>query len=179
MVPKSASARWLAGVGAGVAVIALASIIVAVAGGTGDPPLLPDGTPQGTVQRYILGIDSGDFDTAYALLATDVQETCSLTDFRSQSRFRQNKDTRVRLEEVIEQGSGTQVAVRISSFSGRPLFDLSEHSYTVRFFTREGADGWRILEAPWPFPSCDFLPSRPAPNPPKPALEEPLEDAKA
>ena len=169
MVPQSSSARWLAGIGIGVAALAVASVLVTLLADS-TVPMLDAGTPEGTVQRYVLLIDDGDLDPAYALLHADLQADCTVRDFRSQARHGRDADMTLRLDSIREVTDGTEVTVEVSSFSGSPPFDFSEKSYKAYFLVRDDGDGWRILDAAWPFRGCFQPPKAPEPAmvPPEP-----------
>ena len=160
-MPKTSSSRWLAGIAVSVALLALASVIVTLAR-SGDMELLPEGTPEGTVQRYLLAVDEREFEAAYALLGAEYHEGCSPDDFRGSRFFGLDDNVRIRLNAVEEMSDGTEVSVTITQFRGSPPFEVSESTFDEHYFLRETAEGWRIDSAPWPLLSC---PLKVAPEP--------------
>ena len=47
------------------------------------------------------------------------------------------------------------MTVHVTRFSASPPFGVSESTSDYRYLLTETADGWRIVEAPWPF-GCHF-----------------------
>ncbi len=168
MIPKTSSARWLAGIRAGVVAIAIASIIVVLAIDP-DGVTLDENTPEGTVQRYIQALQDEQYDVAYRLLSAEAQAECTLSNFRSQGRFGRDQDTRVRLDRVIEASDGTEVRLEMVNFSGISPFEFDftfeDGRYTVNYLVNETDDGWRVSNAPWPYTDCGYRLRVPVPEP--------------
>ena len=172
-MPKTSSSRWLAGIAVSVALLALASVIVTLAS-SGDVELLPEGTPEGTVQRYLLAVDEREFEAAYALLGAEYHQDCSPDDFRGSRFFGLDDNVRIRLNSVEEMSDGTEVSVTITQFRGSPPFEVSESTFDQHYFLRETAEGWRIDSAPWPFLGC---PLKVAPELREPPVQAPKPSA--
>ena len=116
MLPTTSSGRWLAGITAAVTALVVISLVVALATGSDEPPLLAEDTPEGTVQRYFIALDAADYEAAYALLADEVRETCPLQRFRQQfsfDRFDRKENTRVRLGATRPAGVRALTAPRL------------------------------------------------------------------
>ena len=163
-MPQSSSARWLAGITAGVVLLAVIAVVVTLAAGSGDPEPLPVGSPEAAVQDFIIAIDDGDLAAAYLMLDDDVRGQCLERDFVNRLDSGRDSDMRVQLESVIFFDDGASVTVRIKSFSGSPPFDFSESNYTSSFRLRQVGDTWTILNAPWPFSSCGYREPLPVPT---------------
>ena len=155
MIPKTASGRWLAGITAVVGGLVVISLVVALATGSGEAPLLPADTSEGTVQRYIQAFQAADYAAAHALLDEDARERCPVEDLRARPRFDAQDDIRVRLGATRTTGDDVEVTVHVTRFSASPPFGVSESTSDYRYLLTETADGWRIVEAPWPF-GCLF-----------------------
>ena len=160
MIPQSASGRWLAGITAVVGALVVISLVVALATGSDEPPLLSEDTPEGTVQRYIQALQDADHDAADALLSEDARERCR-EEFRP--RIDPLDDLRVRLGATRPAGDNVEVTVHVTRFSASPPFGVSERTSDYRYLLSETADGWRIVDAPWPF-GCPFLARPPVPT---------------
>ena len=183
MIPRTSSGRWLAGITAVVGALVVVSLVVALATGSDEPPLLAEGTPEGTVQRYIRALQDGDdhaadYATAHALMSEDARERCPIEEFQRQRRFERSDDVRVRLGPTRPAGDDVEVTVHVTRFSSSPPFGASESTHDERYLLTETADGWRIVDAPWPF-GCPFMIERavpaatPTPTPtPAPATAE-------
>ena len=167
MIPQTASGRWLAGITAIVGALVVISLVVALATGSGEPPLLAEDTPEGTVQRYVRALQDADRaadpDAAYALLSEDARERCPIDDFKRRQRFEAGDDVRVRLGATRPAGDDVEVTLHVTRFSASPPFGVSESTSDYRYLLTETADGWRIIEAPWPF-GCGFRARPPVPT---------------
>ena len=157
MIPQTASGRWLAGITAVVGGLIVISLVVALATGSDEAPLLPADTPEGTVQRYIQALQAADYAAAHALLTEDARERCPVDDLRARQRFETQDDVRVRLGATRPAGDDVEVTVHVTRFSASPPFGVSDSTSDYRYLLNETADGWRIISAPWPF-GCPFRP---------------------
>ncbi|MCH8849145.1 MAG: nuclear transport factor 2 family protein [Chloroflexi bacterium] len=151
MIPRTASGRWLAGITAVVGGLVVISLVVALATGSDEAPLLPADTPEGTVQRYVRALQTADYAAAHALLSEDAREHCPIEEFRRQQRFGRNDDVRTRLGATRPAGDDVEVTVHVTRFSASPPFGVSEFTSESRYLLTETDAGWRIVDAPWPF----------------------------
>ena len=151
MIPRTTSGRWLAGITAAVGALVVISLVVALATGSGEPPLLAEDTPEGTIQRYIRAIQDADYAGAHALLTEDARERCPIENLRQQKRFVTEDDVRVRLGATRPAGDDVEVTLHVTRFRASPPFGVSESTSDYRYLLTETADGWRIIAAPWPF----------------------------
>ena len=156
MIPQTASGRWLAGITVVVGALVVVSLIVALAAGSGEAPLLAEDTPEGTVQRYIRALQAGEYDDAHALLS-EADGRCDIDDFKRQRRFDAENDVRVRLGATRPAGADVEVTVHVTRFSASPPFGVSESTSDYRYLLTETDAGWRVVDAPWPF-GCPFRP---------------------
>ena len=175
MMPKTTSARWLAGIAFAVGLLAVVSVVVSLTTGSTVAELLPENTAEGTVQRYIVAFDEGELDVAYRLLSDELAQSCALPEFRrSQTRFR-DTDSRVRLAGTRQLNGTTEVTVDVTNFSGSPPFgappfDTGERTSTYRYLLEQTDDGWRFVDPPWPYYPCPIIRVTPEPPPtPTPA----------
>ena len=83
---RCASSKWLAGLALAIVVLAGVSIIIASLERRGEQSLFPEGTPERTVQQYLLAIEKGETGAAYGFLGPEVQETCDSQRFRESLR---------------------------------------------------------------------------------------------
>ena len=172
IILKTASSRWLAGLALAVVVLAGVSMIIALVDRRGGPSLLPEGTPEGTVHRYLLAIEKGETEAAYDYLGPEVQETCDSQHFRDSQRgflgggFQENQDLRVTLVDTREVEDRVEVQVRITRFRFSPPFGADEYSHGERFVLKQSGGRWAFIEPPWPMRWC-------------PQAEKPLQPEKA
>ena len=176
---QTASSRWLVGVAVVILIVAAVGVTVAFLYRSGELPLLPEGTPEGTVHRFLLAIEQGDKRRAYDYLSPKLQDTCSYDYFRDSARWfesrdiRNANDLRVTLEGTESDNGLVEVRVRIIRFrvsSPSPLsplsapFDGGESSYGERF-TLEMTDGdWLFVDPPWPMGRCPEAGEKPSPG---------------
>ena len=171
-MPTTSSARWLAGMTAGVIALGVIAVIVTLVASSGDPEPLPPGSPEARVQDFILAIDDGAFDVAYDMLAPAATDECTQADFRRHIADGQRAGLRVQLDSVDLYGDEADVTVNVTSLSGSPPFDFSESKQKARFTLSRTGDRWVVTEAPWPFSGCPFPRVKPTATPtPTPTLQ--------
>lgn len=153
---RSASSKWLAGAGVVILAIIIASVAVALLNRPQAQTLLPEGTPAGAVQRYLLAVEAGETRQAYDYLSRDLQAKCNYDFFRDNTRGmmrgspNRDRDTRVALEGERPRDDGIEVRVRITEFSVSAPFDVNEYSHTETFLLKQLDGAWRLVERPWP-----------------------------
>ena len=149
------------------AVVVLALIVLSVAVALlnrhGETTLLAEDTPVGTVQRYLLAIEEGDFKAAYQYLSSKLQEDCTYAHFRDSTRWFEADNMRVTLEGTETLDGQVEVKVRITRFyvdspfgglgSVSPL-GSRESSYTARYTLGREGETWRLSEPPNPMGRC-------------------------
>ena len=153
---NSGASRWLVGTAIVVVALAILGVVVVVAGGDAEP--LPEDSPEGVVQRYLLALEDDDFRAAYGYLAGDLRQTCSLQQFREETRWAAERGRRVLLEDAEEIDGGAVVTVRITTISTDAPFAPSESSFTEAYVLERRDNAWRFTEPPWPLYYCEAKP---------------------
>ncbi len=165
---------WLIGGGVFLALLLVASIIVALVQQEED---LPEGTSEAAVQSYLRAVDAEDYQLAYTFLSQDIKEDCEFEDFvGSLSQFERNMvgGDRIILEDTNIVDDTAFVTVRISEFQRSDFFGSSEYSYTQTYTLKMEDGEWRFTQNPWPFFFCDQFERRPpAPIPVVPITPTP------
>ncbi len=176
---SSGSSRWLVGTAVVVAALVIASLAVGVlAGGDADP--LPEDSPEGVVQRYLLALEDDDFRAAYEHLGADLRQACSLQELREQTRWLGERGRRVLLEDAEETEGRAFVTVRITTISTDAPFTPTESAFTVDYVLERQDDAWRFTESPWPLGHCRLSPTpTPTATPTAIAAEPALEEEPA
>ena len=165
---RTASSKWLAGLALAIVVLAGVSIIIASLERRGEQSLFPEGTPERTVQQYLLAIEKGETGAAYGFLGPEVQETCDSQRFRESLRgirgdgfrggfgggFSETEDLRVTLVDTIAAEDRVEIQVRITRFRVSPPFGADESSYKERFVLKQTGGVWAFVEPPWPMSWC-------------------------
>ena len=142
----------------------LALIIASVGVGLFNRPqsadLLPEGTPGGTVHRFLLAIEQGETQQAYEYLSAELQEKCAFEHFRDTTRRFDRRDTdggrdiRIALEGEQAIKEAVEVQVRITEFNVSAPFEVNEYSYTQDFLLEELEGSWQFVKEPWPMTFC-------------------------
>ncbi|HLF04140.1 MAG TPA: hypothetical protein VI855_02870 [Dehalococcoidia bacterium] len=138
----------------------IASVAVALLNRPQDQTLLPEDTPAGTVQRYLLAIEEGETRQAYNYLSSDLQGKCTFDHFRDSTRWQMRgdstdgRDTRVTLESERPLDDAIEVRVRITEFTVSAPFNVNEYSHTESYLLEELDGKWRFVNEPWPMSWC-------------------------
>ena len=158
---RSSSSKWLLGGGLVILALIIASVAVGLFNRPQSADLLPEGTPGGTVHRFLLAIEQGETQQAYEYLSADLQEECSFEHFRDTTRRRFDRrdtnggrDIRINLEgeQAIEEA--IEVQVRITEFNVSAPFEVNEHSFTQDYLLEEFEGAWLFVKEPWPMTFC-------------------------
>lgn len=156
-----------------VLVLVALSVVVALVNRQREATLLPEDTPEGTVQRYLRAIQEDDSQEAYGYLSSELQEHCTLRHFRDSTQWLERDDMRVILEDTEPLDGTVEVEVRITQFHVSPPFGSRESSYSARYTLERDNEVWRFTGLPWPLGWCPGLEERskpgvlPAPEPPR------------
>ncbi len=157
---RSSSSKWLLGGGLVILALIIASVGVGLLNRPQSADLLPEGTPGGTVHRYLLAIEQGETRQAYEYVSADLQEKCTFEHFRDTTRQYDRRDTkggrdiRIALESEQSIDDAVEVRVRITEFRVSAPFDVNENSYTRVFLLEELDGAWRFVNEPWPMFRC-------------------------
>ena len=145
---------WIIGGGVLLGVLLIGSIVVSL---SNDEDVFEPGTPEYTVQQYLLHIEQGDFEMAHSNLSPDLQSECSVEELFKQLSGRLDRldDNRITLESVQLVGETTSVTVEVHEFRRGDLFGSSEWSHEHRFFLRQIDGEWKFTDLPWPLFRCD------------------------
>ena len=162
------SRNWLIGGGLFLAVLLVASVVVAL---LEDEESFAEGTVEEAVQVYLRAVEDDDFETAYGFLSSELKDECSIDEFAGGNIPSRSdlSDERVTLEKTTTVEETVFVTVRVTRLQGRGPFGTSESSFEQRFSLRQQEGNWRFTEYPWPFFRCGPFKPEPAPRPPPPA----------
>lgn len=144
---KSSSRLLLAfGVTIGVLVIA-AIVLVFTLPGQGSASLLPENTPEGTVQRYLLALEAEDYQKAYSYTSFP-SGTPKYEEWRDTAiscrEERGSKSMRVTLGKSKVTGDEATVNVVVDVFSPGVLFENPVRTQNITFFLKEKETSWKI-----------------------------------
>ena len=143
---------WLIGAGSLLAILLVASIIVALVQRV-EP--LPEGTPERAVQLYLAAVSDGDLEAAQGFLSADLKEQCLIEDLARRSyASKELEDSRITLERTETVGGKTIVTARVTRLRSNSPFGSSEYSYDQRYMLVEEDGSWRFSSDPWPYQGC-------------------------
>ena len=144
------SRLWLIGVAVFVGGLIVAGVIIAVVTTQGDVELLPAGTPEGSVQRYLLALQDHDYREAYGYLSASTTRTCDLEDFLRFASDGELRGSQMTLEDTQRFDDSAIVTARVTVFAP-DVFGPSEYSYDRTFNVRREQGQWRLV---WPDYRC-------------------------
>lgn len=159
------SKYWLIGSGAFLAVLLIASIVVAL---LEKEQTFPEGSPERAVQAFINAIEDEDYAVAHQLLSDELQEGCTLETLVARTWQKDRiKDSRVTLDGTTVTEDTAIVAARVTTIGSGGPFGSSESSRDVRFTLKQFDGEWRFTSDPWPNFGCSrpVVPIATAPTP--------------
>ena len=135
----------VSGVAIGVPVV-LAVVLVLTVGDGGSTTLLPEDTPEGVVQRYLLAIEAEDYEEAYSYLSSTArEELLHWSWINSGDLYQEQPAWNATLGESWVFVNVATVEVTFTIFQSRGLFN-SIHTYHVTFRLNKEGDSWGITE---------------------------------
>jgi len=145
---------WLMGGGAFVVVLVIFSIVIAFTGRT-DP--LPDGSPERTVQLFLVAAEDEEFAIAYDLFAKKLKDECSLEKFAQAHPDGTGdlRDSRVRYVGSKILNGSRLVDAKVTQLSNSGPFGASEYSENHRYILVREEGEWRISRYTWPQHPCN------------------------
>ncbi|MFW6174309.1 MAG: hypothetical protein ACOC5K_00835 [Chloroflexota bacterium] len=150
------SGRWLAGIAAVIALVIVASAGIALMSSGGEADF-PEGTPEGTVQRYIAAIRDRDITQARSYYTSDLRDRCSVQHVRDSSQWTADRLDSNRIELLdTEDGEDGEVfvRVRIVEVDVDPPFGVNEHRHEQTYTLVQEEGEWRMREPGWPVSWC-------------------------
>lgn len=146
------SRMWLIGAGTALAVLLVASIVIAV---VRKPEALPEGTPGRTVQLYLEAVSDDDFEAAYSLLSAELRLRCPIENMVSRRYAKERLgDSRVTLKETTFISDRAIVIANVGTIRGNGPFGTSARTYEQSYTLAEEAGEWRFVNEPWPYHGC-------------------------
>jgi len=146
------SSRTLIGFGIGIAIVIIVAVVLVLTLGQTTVPLLPDNTPQGTVQRYLQAVQEKDLVNAYNYLV--IPENTSIDgrpipeqpfDFWVRSAENAADSTwKATLGKTTVTGEKASVEVLVEVFRSRGPFENPVRSNITTFFLQKQNGEWLI-----------------------------------
>ena len=140
------SRRWLYIFGTAIGALIIAAVVLAlVMASPADETLLPEDTPEGTVQRFLLAVRDEDYLTADSYLSPDVDDKLAY-DLR-QSRIIRSDDGpgwKATLGKSAIKDDEATVEVTVNIFRPGGPFENSVRTNRITFFLKEENGSWKI-----------------------------------
>lgn len=140
------SNRLLIIFGSAIGVLVLVAIILVLAMPTHQPALMPEDTPEGTVQRYFIALQNKDYAKAYSFITQPEDPKMTYDMWRGRyNRPAEQNAWKVTIGKAIIIGNDATVDVVIDVF--RPQGPLSDPINTNRmsFSLRKAGADWTII----------------------------------
>jgi len=141
--------NWLLAAVAVVAALLVGAVAIALVTTRGGLDLLPADSPEGVVQRYLLAIESEDYQAAYYYLSSDLRVSCSLDDFVGRGYWPATRQDHMTLEKTQRFDDRAVVTARVTVFDPDVPFGTSEYSYDRTFHLKLEGGQWRLTGPEW------------------------------
>ena len=142
------SSRLLLGFSIGICVLIIATIVLVLTTGSQSTTLLPEDTPEGTIQRFLLAVQDNDFEKAYSYISTTPlnDEKISPAEMwrRSISGYTSNSVWKATIGKATTKGDQSTVKVNIEVFRPGGPFQDPVRSNNISFFLKKEGPSWLI-----------------------------------
>ncbi|MFC1910191.1 hypothetical protein ACFLXC_02710 [Chloroflexota bacterium] len=145
------SSRALIGFGAGILVLIIIAVVLVLTLGQATAPLLPDNTPQGTVQRFMQVIQEKNYVQAYEylIIPTTIDgkpiPTQTFDMWVRSTEWAANSTWKASLGKTTVTGTNNaSVEIMVEVFRSSGPFENPVRSNTVTFFLQKHNDKWLI-----------------------------------
>jgi hypothetical protein len=146
------SNRVLIGFGIGLAVLVILTVVLVLSLGQKSAPALPQNTPEGTVQAYLVAVQEKDYTRAYSYLMPFPTPTDNLKPYPPYSyenwlnsaRNTGNVAWKATLGRTSITGNKATVEVNIEVFRPAGPFDNPVHTNNITFALTQEGDRWLI-----------------------------------
>lgn len=144
--------RFLTGILIGIGALVLLALVLFFVR-QGQDLYADESTPEGVLQNYILALQNGEYERAYAYLDS-ASLGLNLPEFQRdliENQGRAITDTAVEIGEATVEANGQSALVEVTLLrGGSGLFDSTYREPRTASLVKTG-DGWKISDAPFPF----------------------------
>ena len=142
----NSSSKWLLIFAGIIGALALIAVVLVLSTQGKNVTLLAAGTPQGTVQRYLIALENQDYQQAYTYLSPNMPGTTSYNDWLTQNTNRPAGQTgwRATLGKTVQNGSYGTVDVMIETSYPGGMMSSSQSTLPVTFDLTETGNSWLI-----------------------------------
>ena len=142
----NSSSKWLIIFAGIIGTLALIAVVLVLVTGGKNVTLLAADTPQGTVQRYLIALEDGDYQRSYNYLSPNLPGTMSYDDWLSQNTNRPASQTgwRATLGKTVQNGNYATVEVMIETSYPGGVMSSSQYNMPITFDLTETGNSWLI-----------------------------------
>ena len=140
------SNRLLIIFGSAIGVLVIVAIILVLAMPVHQPALLPEDTPEGTLQRYFIALQNEDYAKAYSFITQPEDPKMTYDMWRGQyNRPTEQNAWKVTIGKAIIIGNDATVDVVIEVFRQQGPFSDPININRMSFSLRKAGAGWTII----------------------------------
>lgn len=144
------SKRLLAIFTGAVVLLALVTLLLVLIGGNKPIEMLPEGSSEGTVQRYLLAINDGEYLEAFSYLSPLPEEKLTYENWQTSFNYPSERPAyRVTLGHSSTSGDDATVEVVVDVFRNGSPFDNPVNSNHVVFILKRISGTWKITSPTW------------------------------
>ena len=151
-----ASTRLLVTFGISIGALVIVTVVLALSLGAGqDTALLPEDTPEGTVQRYLRAIKAEDYKKAYGYLSTAT--LAEESHYNTYEKWRQSYQWqreqpgwKATLSEITITGNEADITVIIDVIKPEVIFSEPIQSQKYNFYLTKEGNTWKITSPVYP-----------------------------
>jgi hypothetical protein len=142
------SNRFLLGFGIFIVAVVAAAVIIALAAGNEQVKTLPEGSPEGVVQRFLVAVKDQDYAKAYGFLSPEegtgpVKNTYG--EWLRSTQYRDNSSSwKAAIVKSTTNDADAMVEVAIEVFRPGGLFSDPVNSHNVTFVLQKENGKWMI-----------------------------------
>lgn len=140
------SRRWLLTFGLAIGILVIVTVaLVLITVSQEDKPLLPEDTPEGTVQRFLLAVRDEDYLAAESYLSPTIDDKIAY-DLRRNRVAGPGEESgwKATLGKSVVKDDEATVDVIVDVFRPRGPFENSVRTYQVTFFLKKEGTSWNI-----------------------------------
>lgn len=140
------SRRWLLVFGLAIGVLVIVTVVLTLTmSSPGDEPLLPEDTPEGTVQRFLLAVRNEDYLAADSYLSPTIDDKIAYDLRRNRvAGPGEGPGWRATLGKSVVRDDEATVDVVVDVFRPRGPFENSVNTYRITFFLKKEVTSWSI-----------------------------------
>lgn len=150
----NSSRRWLIIFAVVISALVVATVSIVLLTKGNEVTLLPENTPQGTVQRYLIAIQDGDYQQAYTYLHIEQYgKDLTYNDWLNSMPVYQSTQSawKATLGKVTQKGDNATVEVTIDTFYPVGAFSGSPSSQQITFQLIKIINSWFITSPTYVF----------------------------